>query len=181
MLLILDVDETLLYASDKHLDRDPDFRVGQYFVYVRPHLREFLQRCQEHFRLALWSSSSGDYLSAIVEAVLPAELKLEFVWSRDRCIQRFNGESQELYYVKDLKKVSRQGYHLDRVLIVDDSPEKVERNYGNAIYARPFYGAPDDTELCHLGRYLASLSQIANVRCIEKRDWRTVNLRPDSE
>ena len=59
--------------------------------------------------------------------------------SRERCIQRFSGESQELDYVKDLKKVSRKGYHLDRVLIVDDSPEKLERNYGNAIYTWPFF------------------------------------------
>jgi RNA polymerase II subunit A small phosphatase-like protein len=181
ILLILDIDETLLYASEKRLERDPEFRVGQYFVYVRPFLREFLQRCEEHFRLAIWSSSSADYLNAIVEKVLPRELTLEFVWSRERCIQRFSGETQELYYVKDLKKVCRKGYDLDRVLIVDDSPEKVERNYGNAIYVRPFFGAADDDELRNLGRYLKSVAQLTNVRCIEKRDWRKTALQLNSE
>jgi TFIIF-interacting CTD phosphatase-like protein len=181
ILLILDIDETLLHASEKRLERDPDFRVGQYFVYVRPYLRVFLQRCEEHFQLAIWSSSSADYLNAIIEKVLPRELNLEFVWSRERCIQRFNGETQELYYVKDLKKVSRKGYDLDRVLIIDDSPEKVERNYGNAIYARPFVGAADDDELRNLGRYLKSVSQLTNVRCIEKRDWRKTALQLNSD
>ncbi len=181
ILLILDIDETLLYASEKRLERDPEFRVGQYFVYVRPYLREFLRHCEKHFQLAIWSSSSADYLSAIVEKVLPRDLKLEFVWSRERCIQRFNGETQELYYVKDLKKVSRKGYQLDRVLIVDDSPEKVERNYGNAIYVRPFLGAADDSELGDLGLYLKSVSQLTNVRCIEKRNWRAAVFWQDLE
>lgn len=181
ILLILDIDETLLYASERRLERDPDFRVGHYFVYVRPHLREFLQTCEEHFRLAIWSSSSADYLNAIVEKVLPRELNLEFVWSRERCVQRFSGESQELYYVKDLKKVCRKEYDLDRILIVDDSPEKVERNYGNAIYVRPFFGAADDDELRNLGRYLKSVSQLTNVRCIEKRDWRKTALQLNSD
>lgn len=181
ILLILDIDETLLYASEKRLERDPEFKVGQYFVYVRPFLREFLQRCDEHFRLAIWSSSSADYMKAVLEKLLPRELDLEFVWSRERCIQRFNGESQEFYYVKDLKKVSRKGYDLDRVLIIDDSPEKVERNYGNAIYARPFFGAADDSELRDLGRYLKSVSQLTNVRSIEKRDWRKTALQLNSD
>lgn len=105
ILLILDIDETLLYASEKPLEQEPDCRVGPYFVYVRPHLQEFVQCCQEHFRLAVWSSSSADYLNAIVTEILPKGLKLEFVWSRERCIQRFDGEVQEFYYVKDLRKV----------------------------------------------------------------------------
>ncbi len=173
ILLILDVDETLLYASEKRLDRESNFRVGSYFVYVRPYLQEFLQCCNEHFRLAVWSSSSADYLNAIVTAILPNDLTLEFVWSRERCIQRFDGELQEIYYVKDLKKVQRMGFDLDRMLILDDTPKKVERNYGNAIYAKPYFGDPMDSELQSLSRYLKSLAPLANVRSIEKRGWRT--------
>ena len=172
ILLILDIDETLLYASEKRLEHEHDCNVGPYFVYVRPHLREFIQCCNEHFRLAVWSSFSADYLNAIVTAILPNELKLEFVWSRERCIQRFDGELQEIYYVKDLKKVSRMGFDLDRMLIVDDTPKKVERNFGNAIYVKPYFGDPDDSELRDLSGYLKSLSQLPNVRCVEKRGWR---------
>ncbi len=172
ILLILDIDETLVYASEKRLAQEPDCRVGPYFVYVRPYLQEFLQSCNEHFRLAVWSSSSADYLKAIVTAILPNELKLEFVWGRERCIQRFDGELQEIYYVKDLKKVRRLGFHLDRMLILDDTPKKVERNFGNAISAKRYFGDPDDSELLHLSRYLKALASVPNVRCVEKRGWR---------
>lgn len=174
ILLILDIDETLLYASEKRLEQEPDSRVGPYFIYVRPYLQEFLQCCNEHFRLAVWSSSSADYLNAIVTAILPNELKLEFVWSRERCIQRFDGELQEIYYVKDLKKVRRMGFDLDRMLILDDTPKKVERNFGNAVYAKPYFGDPADSELRDLSRYLRSLALVPDVRRVEKRGWRTI-------
>ena len=172
ILLILDIDETLLYASEKRLEHEPDYRVGPYFIYVRPYLQEFLQCCNEHFRLAVWSSSSADYLNAIVAEILPTGLKLEFVWSRERCIQRFDGEVQEFYYVKDLRKVQRMGFDLDRILIVDDTPKKVERNFGNAIYAKPYFGDPEDSELRELSRYLKSMAALANIRSVEKRGWR---------
>lgn len=76
------------------------------------------------------------------------------------------------YFLKQLKKVTKLGWSLERMLIVDDSPEKCRKNYGNAIYALPFEGDADDNELELLSHYLASLSSIKNVRKIEKRFWR---------
>jgi hypothetical protein len=35
-LLILDLDETLVYATEEKLERQEDFIVGQYYVYKRP-------------------------------------------------------------------------------------------------------------------------------------------------
>lgn len=48
ILLILDLDETLIYASEAALDREPDFT-----VYRRPWLDEFLARCERNFDLAV--------------------------------------------------------------------------------------------------------------------------------
>ena len=172
-LLILDLDETLVYASEKPLDRTPDHRVGPYYVYQRPHVDAFLCRVAEHFDLAVWSSSSPDYAQAIVKSVFPSKLELKFVWGRDRCIQRYHGEKQANYYVKDLRKVERTGFPLERVLIVDDSPEKCERNYGNAVYVQEFFGDPSDTELSRLAPYLVTFANVVNVRNIEKRNWKS--------
>jgi RNA polymerase II subunit A small phosphatase-like protein len=41
-------------------------------------------------------------------------------------------------------------------------------NDGNAIYVKEYEGQPDD-ELLHLGRYLSTLMNTANVRTLEKR------------
>ena len=80
-------------------------------------------------------------------------------------------ERREKVWVKDLRKVKRKGHDLDRVLIVDDEPAKLTRNYGNAIYVTPFEGNPNDSELPLLLKYLERLWHTRNFRAIEKRGW----------
>jgi RNA polymerase II subunit A small phosphatase-like protein len=62
---------------------------------------------------------------------------------------------------------------LDRTLIIDDTPEKVSQNYGNAIYIKPYLAEPADSELAALAAYLLTLKDEVNMRLIEKRYWRT--------
>jgi RNA polymerase II subunit A small phosphatase-like protein len=97
---------------------------------------------------------------------------LEFIWSSSRCVHRYDPELQTQYSVKDLRKVTRRGYALDRILVIDDSPEKLERHYGNHLQVRPFFGEPGDTELRDVLPFLQSIKDAANFRTIEKRTWR---------
>jgi carboxy-terminal domain RNA polymerase II polypeptide A small phosphatase len=115
-LLVLDLDETLVHATESPLAFEPQHEVPPYFLYRRPGLREFLLHVSGLFRLAVWTSS--------------------------------------------------------RVLVVDDSPEKHTRNYGNLVQVSPFMGDPRDDELPHLAAYLTQLAPLADVRGIEKRQWR---------
>ena len=78
-----------------------------------------------------------------------------------------------MYWVKDLKKVKRLGYDLNRMLMVDDTPSKLQRNYGNAVYVSSFEGDPADRELLSLAPYLLSLVDCDDFRTIEKRGWRS--------
>ncbi len=177
ILLILDLDETLVHASERPLDQTPDFRVGPYFIHRRPHLEAFLKGCAQSFHVAIWSSSSADYLGAVLRAILPPEVSPRFVWSRERCVQRLHPERLEIDFIKDLKKVKRRGFDLKRVLIVDDTPRKVVRNYGNAVYVNPYLGDRSDDELLRLGPFLESLKSVPDVRAIEKRGWRNQSFR----
>lgn len=172
ILLILDIDETLIYAIEDRLEWEPDFTVGAYFVYCRPGLRQFREFCRQEFRLAVWSSSGKDYLRGIVSQIFPEGYDLAFVWDRSRCVHKSDLESWEQIYVKDLRKVKRQGFDLSRVLILDDTPQKTARNYGNAITITPFYGSSDDDELNFLLSFLEKLIESDDVRKIEKRGWR---------
>jgi len=52
-LLILDLDETLIYATETALDRPADFSVYGYHVYRRPHLDAFLATCANYGDSAL--------------------------------------------------------------------------------------------------------------------------------
>lgn len=180
-LLILDVDETLIFATDKPLNRPADFIVFEYYVYKRPYLEQFLEIIKDHFLLAIWSSASDEYVDAVAKQIIPASIELEFVWGRSRCNYKRNlGVGKEAWYddlshyhyIKPLKKVKRKGYKLDRMLIVDDTPHKSSDNFGNAIYPKAYQGEMEDNELEKLAEYLQTLKDRTNIRRIEKRNWR---------
>ena len=183
ILLVLDVDETLVHATDKKLELEPDFMAYDYFVYRRPFLSEFLHEMSKYFLLGIWSSASDDYVNEVVKNIIPTAIDLEFVWGRSRCTYRRdfnmdesryygNNHSDHYHFIKPLKKLKRQGYSLERILIVDDSPHKCQDNFGNAIYPKEFTGDVNDSELVHLSKYLITLKDKENVRRIEKRFWR---------
>jgi RNA polymerase II subunit A small phosphatase-like protein len=172
-LLILDIDETLIHATEKKLDGEPDFMCYDYHVYRRPHLVEFLLECQENFDMAVWSSATEGYVERIVDNIFPAAIKLEFVWSRSRCTRKHEPETQDWRFVKNLRKVKRLGFDLNRMLIIDDDIQSACRNYGNVIYVQEFLGDPHDRELFLLKDYLKTLSDVENVRAIEKRSWKS--------
>jgi len=57
-LIILDLDETLIFSTSTKLSFQEDYLVGEYFVYKRPDLENFIKFIQEYFQLAIWSSST---------------------------------------------------------------------------------------------------------------------------
>ena len=186
-LIVLDIDETLLHATDKILHENYDFKVFDYFVYKRPFLNEFLVELKKHFKVAVWSSASDDYVQEIVNHIFPKEYELEFVWGRSKCTLQIDSQSIDDYgyfdyfnhmnYSKILKKVVKKGYaKLEAILIIDDTPRKCKYNYGNAIYPAEFLGNPEDTELQLLLKYLISIKDFENVRLIKKRNWKEILL-----
>jgi RNA polymerase II subunit A small phosphatase-like protein len=171
-LLILDLDETLIYATETPLERPPDFRVGPYAVYRRPHVAPFLAQCREWFEVAVWSSSSPLYAREVVHALFQEPSQLAFVWARDRCTACFDHELREHCWRKPLSKVKRRGYAPAHIIAVDDSPEKWSRSYGNLVRVMPYCGAVEDDELNRLLPFLDWLRTVPNVRAVEKRLWR---------
>lgn len=171
ILLILDPGRDAHPRHGGAARRAPDFAVGPYAVYRRPRLAEFLSTCSASFRLAVWSVATEEFVRPVIERILPTGVELAFAWGRSRCVRQSYSEPFEEYDVKDLKKVKRLGYRLERVLIADDTPRKVHRRHGNAVYFPPFLGEPRDEALPGLGRFLASLRYVPNVRRVEKRGW----------
>jgi RNA polymerase II subunit A small phosphatase-like protein len=178
-LLILDLDETLLHAVDSEDKKNDkplpgvaiDFWVGPIMVYRRPHLAEFLSRVWQHYDVAVWSSGGKDYVEGAVKVIMADHPQPLFVWTSSRCTRRVDFDPYREYNFKNLQKLSKR-FDKNRMLIVDDSPEKCIRNYGSAIYIKEFVGDQADEELLHLADYLESLADAPNFRSIEKRGWR---------
>jgi RNA polymerase II subunit A small phosphatase-like protein len=176
LLVVLDLDETLVYASDEGLleGSDPDFYVGQYPVYKRPHVDSFLRDLFQEFRVAVWTSSSPSYAWEMVSKLFGSlQDELLFVWDSSRCTQKFDPEKMEWYWLKNLKKAKRRGFDLSRTVAVDDTPLKYKKSYGNLVRMRAFEGGEDDW-LPALLKYLRWLNNKPDVRTVEKRGWKTM-------
>ena len=172
-LLILDLDETLIYASNTELEFLADFKFDKYFVYKRPHLDKFLFDISEHFSIGIWSSADDIYVNQIVQKIKPDNVEFEIVWGRSRCSLKRNDTFDTYFYEKRIDKLKKKGFRLEQIIIVDDTPEKSRNNYGNAIYINEFKGDKSDEELKYLFDYLLTLKNVENVRTIEKRNWKT--------
>lgn len=171
-LLILDLDETLIYATEASLPRQADFLLEPYYIYKRPFLDVFLKNCLDWFEVAVWTSSTPSYAIAIVSAIFKNPKTLSFVWASDRCTVVYDLEWFEYYNRKNLKKIKRKGYRLESIIAVDDTPKKWERSYGNLVRVNPFEGDETDDELKYLLLYLEQLRYAENIRSVEKRFWR---------
>lgn len=171
-LLVLDLDETLVHAREEALGRPAELRVAGYFVYERPGVRAFLARIFELFTVGVWTSSGEGYASLVVNALMERR-RLAFVHARDRCVHRRDLETHETVWLKDIRKLRSTGFPKERIVFVDDSPEKIARSYGNLVRVSPFEGDPDDRELEALLAYLErEIGPAADVRALEKRGWR---------
>jgi len=181
ILVILDLDETLIYATDRPSNAHWDFEVQKYKVFKRPGLDSFLKELRKQFKVAVWSSAGDEYVAQVVGSIFPKGYPLEFVWGRSKATLQIDHQHMDdlgyidyyhhMHYVKHLKKVKKIGFNLNRVLIIDDTQRKSKYNYGNAIYPSPFEGNKDDTELVQLLKYLKYLKGFENMRSIEKRFW----------
>ena len=182
ILVILDIDETLVYATKNQLDIDHDCELDDYFVYKRPHLGKFIDYIDKNFRFAIWSSATDDYVNEMTKK-LEVDEKAIFCWARSKATFKkaspidsegnLNLDSMDHhFFVKRLKKVKKLGYNLERILIIDDTPYKSKENYGNAIYISEFKGDKKDNDLLKLTEYLTTLKHVHNVRQIEKRNWK---------
>ena len=171
-LLVLDLDETLIYSSESRLGREPDYTAGPFFIYTRPHVNSFLNTCLEWFKVGIWTSATEVYANNVTRYLISDTDVLEFIWSRSRCTRVRNLENGKEYFIKDLKKLKRKSYDLAKIIVIEDSWEAVQRNYGNSILVSSYHGEEDDTELMQLLRYLEILGPANNVRRIDKRNWK---------
>jgi RNA polymerase II subunit A small phosphatase-like protein len=171
-LIIFDLDETLIHATPNNLGINYHFKIDEYFVYERPHLKKFLVDISRHFSIGIWSSASDNYVNEIIQIIKPDNVDFLIVWGRSKCTLKRDITFDTYNHEKRLDKLKKKGFGLEQILIVDDSPTKSRANYGNAVYIKEFTGDATDNELIFLYNYLLKFKTVDNVRTIEKRGWR---------
>jgi RNA polymerase II subunit A small phosphatase-like protein len=159
---------------------DCDFHILDVFPALeRPFVHKFLHWAFRNFTVGIWSSATQDYVDDFVVKMItdPQHGEVLFAYARDRCVKAIDYRSMDAYgsttyeYVKDLRKLKKFGFPIEHIIAVDDTPEKLQRQYGNLVRVLPFLGNPADTEMLKLMSYLETLKTVPNVRTVEKRGW----------
>lgn len=145
-LVVLDLDETLIYATDQQLSRVGDYKFNEYHIYRRPHLDKLISYCIDNFDVGIWSSAGDDYVSFVSEQLFKDKAQLKFAWGGARCIHRSSGISN----IKDLRKLRRFGYWPYQILMIDDSLEKVCRQPKSLVKVEPYDGSLEDNGLLNI-------------------------------
>lgn len=174
-LLVLDLDETLISAEDEVRGIPGEVAFAEHHVVPRPGLASFLSEVRAKFDVAIWTASTAEYAEPIVRHFIGEPLV--FLWDRTRCTLHSDINTREWVYIKDIKKLVRAGYAKERILIVDDTPAKIARSYGNYVRIAPFEGDLADEDLKFLAPYLVSIAGTENMRTLDKRGWRNRALR----
>jgi RNA polymerase II subunit A small phosphatase-like protein len=141
-----------VHATISRLEHAPTFEHTPYFIYQRPFVLELLTATKPFYDFAMWSSSPKEYVDSVVEEVFGEEFGLKLAWAVERCVQRVHEPSNSYVYIKDLRKVQSQGYTVDRIIIVDDSPEKIARQPRSHLQIKPYLGQTDDRELLAIAK-----------------------------
>lgn len=176
MLLVLDLDKTLIYSTRYVECKEPedddgffepvkpsDFYNRGMYTYKRPYLDEFLAFCRTHFDVAVWSAASKSYVDFIVENIFGPDYPLVFVHSRDDCAVEWMDDIDILH--KDINQVTHHGYTLDEIVAVDDSPFYWDKTPANLVECKPWEGEENDED--HLQAVEQFLTQVAQRNSID--------------
>ena len=163
-LIVFDLDETLVHATEEPLPYAHTFQVGPYLVYERPFASELIKFCAAHFDVAVWSSSSELYVGTVTAELFGPTFPLAFSWAVSKCIQKADPRSNSYVYIKDLRKVMKHGYAPEEIIMIDDSPEKLQRQPTRHLCLSAFTGDQLDTELLGVIERIKTMAEIRPTR-----------------
>jgi hypothetical protein len=193
-LLILDLDEVVIHtitstqSTLNNTYKKPDwivfekaditnkFKDTYYHFFIRNGFLKFYNEIKKYYQVGIWSTANPDYVFSIVQNIFDNPNELSFIWSRQKSVEviinKFSHTSDHQYrFVKDLIKLKRRGVRLKQTVIADDSPEKVDRQYGNLIPIKPYTAKSDDDLFTKLHTYLLNILHEENFKILEKRNW----------
>jgi hypothetical protein len=143
-LIVIDLNGLLMQrsfsplgASSSGFRIDQDAKVGNFYVYNRPHMREFLDFLHANFTVGVWSSAT-EYNSRMLVRHLwgkKKEKQLAFVWGQEKCtnVGVFTEPRVKPVFLKELDKLwsfnaVMEKFRDGRTVLIDDSPYKAVNN-----------------------------------------------------
>lgn len=118
IVLVLDLDETLVYAREGPL-------------YARPGLDEFFKACSDRCEVVVWTAGLRAYAQAIIRNIDKAGVVQHCIYRHSKW---FTGQAG---YRKDLGALGRP---LDKVIIIENTPDCIRGYQQNGILVEDYEG-----------------------------------------
>ena len=159
-LLVLDLNGLLVWRTRKKASwsRAPDLTAGKFYIFLRPHVREFLAWCGERFCIVVWSTTQRRNLEPIIQLAFAGLPPPRLVLDQQDCTDTGVAHPDEpsgmhMLFLKDLARlwsnpsaVTQLGkqYGPHDTLLLDDSPYKTLANPPHtAIHPKEWLGPSD--------------------------------------
>ena len=143
-LIVIDLNGLLMQRSFSPLGTstsgfriDQDAKVGNFYVYNRPHMKDFLDFLHENFTVGVWSSATEYNARMLVRHLWgkKKEKQLAFVWGQEKCtnVGVFTEPRVKPVFLKDLDKLWSHNAEMEKfrggnTVLIDDSPYKAVNN-----------------------------------------------------
>ncbi len=155
--LVVDLDETLVHAKfHQH---------SGWMIHQRAGAQKFLVEMAKLFEIIIFTSGIETYASPIIDRLDPQRVIAHRLYRPATSIIKG-------LHVKNLARLARP---LQRVIILDNSPESYILQPENAIPMKPYFGDESDAFLLNLIPVLESLHGLSDVRSsiirIQKRGF----------
>ena len=143
-LIVIDLNGLLMQRSFSPLGTstsgfriDQDAKVGNFYVYNRPHMKDFLDFLHENFTVGVWSSATEYNARMLVRHLWgkKKEKQLAFVWGQEKCtnVGVFTEPRVKPVFLKELNKLWSHNPEMEKfrgthTVLIDDSPYKAVNN-----------------------------------------------------
>ena len=145
-LLVLDVNGLLCWRARKGADlsrmpRSPDATAGNFHIFVRPYVPEFLAWCAERFHIVVWSTATSKNLEPMVQLAFRGKAPPVAVFDQSDCtdtgeVHPGDATGKHPVWLKELERLWADERVLSKVgrygpadtLLLDDSPYKAVGN-----------------------------------------------------
>lgn len=161
-LIIFDLDETLLHSCNEWIGKLPSFTIEGAMVHLRPGALDLIKACSEKYAIAVWTASYGNYTKDIITNVFGEYPKLEFVYTREMCIEFVESDGYTAFK-KDISLLMQIGWNISDILVIDDKPEFILPEGVGRLKVRPFFGSSNDNDLIKLADKISNSNSIEDI------------------
>ena len=114
----------------------PDASVNQFAIFARPHVRDFVRWCTEHFVVVVWSTAQRKNLEPMVKLAFDGLPPPALVLDQADCTPTGESDGERPLMLKELSKLwghpqllaACGSYGATDTVLVDDSPYKTANN-----------------------------------------------------